>query len=121
MPMIKRYPDPQPNIGYFRDRVDVKRATRVDNGRGGWTDTEDEIGSYWAYCQPLSARNIVQYRQADMNVDTQFTMRFNTAIDNHCVFYCRGQRFIVESIIPDRQNRYLYVLAIGEKDNGGKY
>jgi SPP1 family predicted phage head-tail adaptor len=121
MPIIKRYPDPKPNIGYFRDRVDVKKVVRVENGRGGWTDREDDIGTFWAYAQPLSARNIVQYRQADMNVNTQFTLRMNTAIDTSCVFYCRGQRFIIESVLPDRQNRFLYVLGNGEKDNGGKY
>jgi SPP1 family predicted phage head-tail adaptor len=110
------YPTP---IGYFRDRVNVKKVQRVENGRGGWTETENDIGTFWAFLEPMNAQNIVQYRQADMNVNTKFVMRMNTAIDNHCVFYARGLRYIVDSVLPDRKQRILTILAIGEKDNGG--
>jgi hypothetical protein len=81
--------------------------------------TENDIGTFWAFLEPVSARNIVQYSQADMNVNTKFIMRMNTAIDNHCVLYARGERFIVESVLPDRQQKILTILAVGEKDNGG--
>ena len=109
------------DLGYFKDRVSVKFVQNTDNGRGGWTHSETDIGTYWAYLEPLSARNIIQYRQADMNVNTKFTMRYNASITNHCVFYARGDRFLIESIIPDRQQRYMTILAVGEKDNGGVY
>jgi SPP1 family predicted phage head-tail adaptor len=105
-------------IGYFRDRVQVNKVTRVDNGRGGWLETETELGTYWAYLEPLSAKNIIQYRQADMNVTTRFTMRMNTAIDTKCVFYARGDRYLITSVIPDRQERFLTILATGEKNYG---
>lgn len=114
MANISRYPQPNPNIGYFRDRIDVKRITQVDNGRGGWTQREDDVGSFWAQIMPVSAYNIIQYRQADMNVNTTFYLRFNDQIDNHCCIYANGMRYIVDSVIPDRQNRFLTILAIGE-------
>jgi SPP1 family predicted phage head-tail adaptor len=109
---------PIPSIGYFRDRITVNKVTKVDNGRGGWTETESEVGEYWGYLEPLSAKNIIQYRQADMNVTTKFSMRFNTAIDTHCVFYARGERFLIDSVIPDREQRFLTILATGEKNYG---
>ena len=103
------------DIGYFKDRVNVKFAQNVSNDRGGWTQTENDVGTYWAYLEPMSAKNIVQYRQADMNVNTKFTMRYNSAINTHCVFYARGEKYLIESIIPDRQQRYMTILAVGEK------
>lgn len=103
------------DIGYFKDRVNVKFVQNVDNGRGGWTELENDVGTYWAYLVPMSAKNIVQYRQADMNVNTQFVMRYNSVINTHCVFYARGEKYLIESIIPDRQQRFMTILAVGEK------
>lgn len=111
---ISRYPETKPNIGYFRDRIQVKRIVLVDNGRGGWTQREDDVGSFWGQIIPMSAYNIIQYRQADMNVNTQFLMRFNSAIDTHCCFYANGMRYIVDSVQTDRQDRFMIILAIGE-------
>jgi head-tail adaptor len=49
--MSAYYPTP---IGYFRDRVNVKKVQRVENGRGGWTETENDIGTFWAFLEPAS-------------------------------------------------------------------
>jgi SPP1 family predicted phage head-tail adaptor len=101
------------SIGKMKDRVTAKNKIKVDNGRGGWTYDEQTIGTYWAEVAPLSARNIIQYRQADKNTNTLIKMRYDSKITVDTVFYARGNRYDLEELIEE--NDYLIMMAVGEK------
>lgn len=102
------------SIGKMRDRISVVMEQKVDNGRGGWTLNEIPQGSWWGEITELSARNIIQYRQADMNVNTEIKMRANDKINRHCTLYSRGNKYIIEEIIP--KNGFYIIMAVGERN-----
>lgn len=102
-------------IGQMKDRINVKFNKKEDNGRGGWTLTELDMGTFWGEIRPASARNIIQYRQADMNTNTTIIMRANANINKFCTLYARGSKYTIEEIIPEGQ--YLKITAVGEEIN----
>jgi SPP1 family predicted phage head-tail adaptor len=99
-------------IGKMKDRVTAKKLQKISNGRGGWTHQEIDIGEFWAEIEALSARNIVQYRQGDLNTNTQIIMRSNDQINRECIFYARGQVYRIEEVLEDKG--FLTILAVGE-------
>lgn len=105
------------NIGQMKERLSIKFVDKVSNGRGGWIDEEIDRGTVWAEIKELSARNIVQYRQADMNTTTEIITRATNLIDRHCVFYAKGNKYLLEEIIEDKDGFY-HIMAVGERNNG---
>ena len=103
-------------IGSMKDRINAKILKKNSNGRGGWNLEEIELGTFWGNIEPLSARNIVQYRQGDLNTNTKITMRANAQITKESVFYARGQKFLIESILE--KNGFYEIMAVGEKIHG---
>lgn len=99
-------------IGAMRDRVEAYTLTKVSNGRGGWTHQETLLGTFWAKIEDLNARNIVQFRQGDLNTNTQITMRANPSITRESVFYARGKKYLIEEILEVKG--YYTILAVGE-------
>jgi head-tail adaptor len=102
------------SIGKMRDRINVSFMKKIDNGRGGWTLEEEAQGEYWGEVLELSARNIIQYRQADMNVNTEIRMRSNDKINRHCILYARGNRYLIEEITEKPKGFYI-IMAVGER------
>lgn len=100
-------------IGQMKDRVTAKTLQKVTNGRGGWTLQEVLIGTFWANIESINARNIIQYRQADLNTNTRIIMRANDQITKECVFYARGCKYNLEEIIE--KNGFYTIMAVGEK------
>jgi SPP1 family predicted phage head-tail adaptor len=99
-------------IGQMKDRLNAKTLAKVSNGRGGWTHEEIDIGTVWARVRDLGARNIVQFRQADMNTNTEIVIRANDKITRETVFYGLGNRYEVEDIVES--NGYYTISAVGE-------
>jgi head-tail adaptor len=100
-------------IGLMKDRIAVESQIKVENGRGGWTYSYSTIGTWWGKLTPLSARNIIQYRQADKNVDTEIIMRANTLISRDCILFSRGNKYIIEEIME--KDGFYIIMAVGEK------
>jgi SPP1 family predicted phage head-tail adaptor len=105
-------------IGAMRDRINVDFVQKVSNGRGGWTFTLIDQGIFWGEIMDESARNQIQYRQADMNTNTTIIMRANDKINRHCVLYARGFKYTIEEIIVDERAQYMTIKAVGERMNG---
>jgi len=101
-------------IGSMKDRIRVDSEIKTDNGRGGWTYTYTTLGTWWGKITELSARNIIQYRQADMNVDTEIVMRANTKISRDCVLFARGNKYNIEEV-TEKTNGFYVIMAVGEK------
>jgi head-tail adaptor len=99
-------------IGSMRDRVKVVHINKIDNGRGGFQRRELEIGTFWGSIEELNARNIVEYRQAEMRTNCRIRMRKDTRITRQCVLYARGQKFEIEEIIDE--GSFLNILVVGE-------
>lgn len=100
-------------IGKMKDRITAMTLKKVPNGRGGWTIEELSIGTFWGQIEDLNARNIIQYRQADLNTNTRIRMRANDQITKECVFYARGYKYKLEEIIE--KNGFYTIMAVGEK------
>lgn len=103
-------------IGEMKHRVTAMTKKKVPSGRGGWTIEEIEIGTFWAKIEDLTARNIIQYRQADLNTNTRIIMRANDQITKECVFYAKGYRYNLEEVIE--KDGFFTIMAVGEKING---
>jgi SPP1 family predicted phage head-tail adaptor len=101
-------------IGSMKDRIRVDSQIKKDNGRGGWTYEYSTVGTWWGKITELSAQNIIQYRQADMNVNTEIVMRANTKISRDCILYARGNKYRVEEITEKTKGFYI-IMAVGEK------
>jgi SPP1 family predicted phage head-tail adaptor len=100
-------------IGKMKDRLHFYFLKKVDNGRGGWTTTEEDRGEFWGYIESLSARNIIQYRQADLNTNTKAIIRANSLINKDCCFYARGFKYAIEEIIEE--DGFYQIMAVGER------
>jgi SPP1 family predicted phage head-tail adaptor len=100
-------------IGTFKDRITVKFLMKNDNGRGSWTNKEVEQGTFWGRIEPMSARNIVQYRQADLNTNTKIVMRKDPAtITRNHVLYARGLKYSIDEVIE--KEGFYHIFAVGE-------
>ena len=102
-------------IGEMKDRILAVQLLKIPNGRGGWTKEEITIGTFWAKVEELNARNIIQYRQADLNTNTKIVMRANDQITKECVFYTKGYKYNLEEVIE--ANGFMTIMAVGEKIN----
>lgn len=100
-------------IGAMKDRLTVKTMQRIDNGRGGWTTKEIDLGTYWGEIVPLSTRQMIQFRQADQEINTTIKMRANDMITINSVFYARGNKYTIEDIVE--VDGFLNIAAVGEK------
>ena len=99
----------------LKNRVTVKKYTKVANGRGGFTLTETDLGQKWAAVLPMSVREMAQFMQLDKAIDTRIIMRKDPDIDQDCIIYFRDKRFTVDQII-DRVDflDYNELIVIGE-------
>lgn len=100
-------------IGQMKDRITAMTEKKVSNGRGGWTIEELTIGTFWGKIEDLSARNIIQYRQADLNTNVRIIIRANVQITKECVFYAKGCKYSLDEIIE--KNGFYTIMAVGEK------
>ena len=100
-------------IGAMKDRLSVKTIQRIDNGRGGWTDKEIDLGVYWGEIIPMSTRERLQFRQADKEVNTTIRMRANDMITINSVFYARGNKYTIDDIVEI--DGFLNIAAVGER------
>ena len=103
-------------IELLKNRVTVKKYTKVANGRGGFTLTETDLGEKWAAVLPMSVREMAQFMQLDKAIDTRIIMRKDPEIDKDCIIYFRNKRFKIEQFI-DRLDflDYNELIVIGEK------
>jgi len=101
------------SIGTMKDRVTSKLAKKLDNGRGGWTIEEVPQGTFWAEVKSLSARNIIQYRQADKNTNTLIRMRANDYVTHDSYLFARGNKYLIEEIIEE--DDFFIIMAVGER------
>jgi SPP1 family predicted phage head-tail adaptor len=102
-------------IGILKNRVLVKKETKVANGRGGFSTNEVDIGERWAAILPMSSRELAQYMQKEKEADTRILMRRDPAIDSSCVIYYGNYRFYVDQVI-DRLDHSNYMDLITRKE-----
>ena len=100
-------------IGAMKDRLSVKTEKRTDNGRGGWTIDEVDLGIYWGEIIPMSTRERLQFRQADKEINTTIRMRANDMITINSVFYARGNKYTIDDIVEI--DGFLNIAAVGER------
>jgi SPP1 family predicted phage head-tail adaptor len=63
-------------IGQLRHRVEVQRRNRTADGYGGWTNTWETKGYFYARVEPVSAREALFAMQLDHRITHRVTMRY---------------------------------------------
>lgn len=102
--------------GFLDKRVTVTTIQKVFDGRGGWTNKEVPLGTFWATVDPLSVYEQQQYSQLDADVDTKIYMRYNPDIKSGASITFRGKRYRVQGIInPSYEDEYME-LVVSEAD-----
>ena len=102
-------------IGKMKDRITAKTIKRNPNGRGGWTLQEVDIGTFWGEILQMSERNIIQYRQADLNTNVKIRMRANVLITKETSLYARGNKYAIDEVLE--KDGFYIIMAVGEKIN----
>lgn len=100
-------------IGSMKDRIRVVHVNKIDNGRGGFRRSEIEIGTFWGSIEEQSARNIIEYRQAEMRTNCRIRVRKDSRITRQCELYAKGLKYEIEEILDE--GAFLNILAVGER------
>ena len=102
--------------GFLDQRVTVTAIQRVFDGRGGWTNKEVTVGTFWAAVMPLTVYEQSQYSALDTDVNTKIYMRYNPTFTSSMSIKFRGKRYRVQGIInPAYQDEYMQ-LVVSEAD-----
>lgn len=98
--------------GSFDKRVTFSKTQKVFDGRGGWTEKETALGSFWVAVNPVTVSQQANYSAMDMEVDMNVTMRFHPDIDEKCTFTFRGTKYKVVGVInPGFSDEYLQLVV----------
>lgn len=68
------------SAGEMRERLTITGVVKIDNGRGGWTTQKQTIGTFWAYIEQQSAKEVIRYNSEDTRVKSQIVTRYHPAI-----------------------------------------
>ena len=69
------------DAGILNKRITIQQNVETDNGRGGFTESWEDVGTYWAEIKPLFAKQIFEYRSLNVHATHQIKVRANVIID----------------------------------------
>jgi SPP1 family predicted phage head-tail adaptor len=79
-------------IGQLKYRAKLDKMKKVDNGRGGWTETPQSLGEIWVAQYRLTERQAVQFRQLDIEAENKFIARYNPEINEDTTLTVNGKK-----------------------------
>lgn len=85
--------------GHLDKRVDVTTVQKVFDGRGGYTNVEKPLGSFWAALLPMSSFEQAQYMQMNTNVNIKVYMRYNPLFVKGMKIKFRNKTYEVRGIV----------------------
>ena len=68
-----------------RNKINISSTTTVDDGQGGRTTTQDDLGDFWAIIKPISIREPFLNDQLQSRVTHKMTIRYKSAFANTAV------------------------------------
>ncbi|MHA1302191.1 MAG: phage head closure protein [Candidatus Heimdallarchaeaceae archaeon] len=107
-------------IGLLRHRINIKKKTKVPDGRGGWKQGYQDLGTFWAGVYPLRGREIEIYKSVLPEADTKIIMRCNNVVDSSCIAYLGDRKFEISAVIVSAtRDRFIEILAKEVVDRDG--
>ena len=98
--------------GQLRHPVVVKTVTKVADGIGGYTETEIDYLKCRAAIWPITAKEIIQSAQLEMQTTHRIRMDYRAGITPDMKIYYGDRAFEIISIINvEERNRILDVMA----------
>lgn len=85
--------------GYLDKRVSVTTIQKVFDGRGGYTNKEVVLGTFWASILPMSVTEQSQYLAMNTNVNVKIYMRYNPDFGKGMRITFRNKTYVVQGII----------------------
>lgn len=93
-------------------KVIVRAMVRVEDAYGGYTETAQDVATWWAKVEPLQGTEQVQAMQAGLRSPHRFTGHYRAGITGATELYYDGRRFDVNSVVdPGAKHRQLVILA----------
>lgn len=101
-----------PNIGDLDKRMSFIAVQKVDNGRGGWTETKLPPFTVWAKVRQLTAREIIRYKAYETEIDTIIETRYREELKKAQTATIGNRRFEIDKVIDKEQDkRFLEIVA----------
>jgi SPP1 family predicted phage head-tail adaptor len=102
-------------IGQLKYRAKIEKLQKVDNGRGGWTTTPQDLGEIWIAQYRITTRQQIDFRKNDLKADIKFIARSNESIDDQCRLIVNGKTYHVETVeMPIDQTDFMEIYAVGD-------
>lgn len=99
--------------GYLDKRVEVTKIQRVFDGRGGYTNKEVVLGTFWAALMPLSVSEQAQYSQMNTNVNIKIFLRYNPTFTKGMKIKFRNKTYEVMGIInPSFEDEFMELVVL---------
>lgn len=67
-------------LGQMNERLTLVGTTKVDNGRGGWTETDTPAVTVWAAIIQQSAAEVIRFNSEDTKIKTKIQTRYHPDI-----------------------------------------
>lgn len=77
--------------GQLSERIELQRATRTDDGYGGYAETWATYATVWAQVRPLSGRERYHAQQIEAEASYRVTIRYRADVLDSDRIVWRGQ------------------------------
>ena len=103
-------------IGQLKHRAKIEKMHKTDNGRGGWTETPQDLGEVWVAHYRITQRLLTEFRQRGLEAEEKFMARYNEDIDDTTRMTVNGRKYRVESVeLPTDPTDYMSIYALEER------
>ena len=101
-------------IGLLRHRVEFKKEVKVSDGQGGWKQSWQSLGTFWAGIYPMTAREISIYKSILPEVDTKIIARYNSSLEEvNIMATCGDDTYKIVGVInPAMRGKFTELIAV---------
>jgi len=102
------------NIGQLRNRVTVKRYSKISDNKGGYTNTTATLYTDWANVQPMTGQRLLEYEKITDKKPFVITMRKRsdkTISKQTDYIEYSSEKYIIHSL-TDLDNRGIWIELI---------
>lgn len=100
--------------GRMRKRIEVQTATETIDSHGGGVPSWSTTTTRWAEVRPLSAREVLQARQANLMVTHEIRIRSYADLSSHQRFKLGSRVFNIGSILNSEERGVVNVCLCTE-------
>lgn len=99
------------SAGKLRHRVDIERATQIQDSSGAMEDFWEVVATVWCEIAPMSAKEFIAAQTEVSKITTRVIIRYRDDIDPSCRLYhsAKAQYYNVEGVLADKESGLEYL------------